>query len=195
MVIYMKLINRRRVAMKNGKLKLLTESAVFAALTFVLTFTLKIYTPTGYVHLGDAAVYLAASVLPSPYAFVAAGLGGALSDLLGGYVQYVLPTFIIKALLTLAFTAKAEKIICKRNLLSLIPATFITVVGYYITGAVLLALSAEGISDLLIPQTWITALSNIPENTMQAVVCAAVYVVFGHALDRLGFKKKLNNLG
>ena len=52
--------------MKSKQLKLVVVSAVFAALVFVLTYTLKVPTPTGYVHIGDAAIYLAACVLPTP---------------------------------------------------------------------------------------------------------------------------------
>ena len=178
--------------MKSKQLKLAVVSAVFAALVFVLTYTLKVPTPTGYVHIGDAAIYLAACVLPTPYALVAAGLGGALSDLLGGYMQYVLPTFIIKALLTLVFTSKNEKMIGKRNLIALIPATAITVVGYYLTHAVLISVSAESFfAAFFSGATWVSALSSIPGDAVQAVTCAIVFVILGFALDKLGFKKRL----
>ena len=63
----------------------LVFAALFAALIFVLTKFVSIPTGIGYVHLGDAAIYLAAAFLPTPYAMAAAGIGGAMSDLVGGY--------------------------------------------------------------------------------------------------------------
>ena len=58
-------------------------AAMFAAMTAVLTAFVQIKTPTGgYVHLGDAMIYLTASFLPMPYAVLAAALGGGLADLL-----------------------------------------------------------------------------------------------------------------
>ena len=73
-------------------------TAMFAALIIVTTAYLKIPAPLGYVHIGDSMVYLAASILPGPFGFIAAALGGALADLLAGYPQWAFPTAIIKAL-------------------------------------------------------------------------------------------------
>ena len=36
----------------------------------------------GYIHLGDALIYLAAVLLPAPYAMAAGAIGGGLADLL-----------------------------------------------------------------------------------------------------------------
>lgn len=79
---------------------LLTQSAVLAALTCLLTsfVHLPLPVPQGYVHLGDAAIFFGALLL-GPACALAAGVGSALADLLGGYAVYALPTFIIKALM------------------------------------------------------------------------------------------------
>lgn len=52
------------------KLRLLTVTAMFAAaITVTTAYLLHIPIPTGgYVHLGDALIYLAACLLPVPYA-------------------------------------------------------------------------------------------------------------------------------
>lgn len=121
-------------------LKLLVLSAMFAAMTTVLTFFIKIPTAGGgYIHLGDAVIYLAACFLPTPYAMLSAGVGGALSDLFGGYFVYLFPTFLIKALIALPFSRKAEKILTSRNACMVLPAGVITVAGYYLTKVFLLA--------------------------------------------------------
>lgn len=179
--------------MRKGVLRTTVLSAIMAALVLVLTYTVKIPTPTGYVHLGDAAVYLAAALLPTPYAALAAGLGGGLSDLLGGYVSYCIPTFIIKALLTLSFSYKGENTVGRRNAWSTAVGGVITVVGYYITNAVLVALSSPTPLETALDATvWLSALATIPENIGQATASALVFLLIGRGLDRLGFKKRFS---
>ena len=169
-------------------------AAVMASLVLVLTYAVKISTPTGYVHLGDAAVYLAAALLPTPYAALAAGLGGALSDLLAGYASYCVPTFIIKALLTLSFSYKGERIVSRRNAWPLAVGGVITVVGYYITNAVLVAISSPAPLETALDATvWLSALATIPENLGQATASAIIFLLVGRGLDRLGFKKRFFN--
>ena len=65
-------------------LRLLTTTALFAAAITVMTaYMLHIPLPTGgYIHLGDALIYLAACLLPVPYAAAAAAVGAGLADLL-----------------------------------------------------------------------------------------------------------------
>ncbi len=81
---------------RTGKL---TSVGLFAALTFLATFVLKIPTPAfGYVHIGDGFVLMAGFLLGPIYGGLAAGIGAALSDLLGGYAAWVPGTFLIKFL-------------------------------------------------------------------------------------------------
>ncbi len=87
----------------NAMLKRMVFAALFTALTCVSTMAIRIPTPgtSGYVHLGDALVILCAAFLDPAYAFLAAGLGSAMADLLGGYFIYVPITFVIKGLIAL----------------------------------------------------------------------------------------------
>ncbi len=177
--------------MKKSSLRTAVLAAIMAALVFVLTYTVKIPTPTGYVHAGDTAVYLAAALLPTPYAVFSAGIGGALSDLLGGYVSYCIPTFIIKALLTVSFSNKGENTVNRRNAWSAAVGGVITVVGYYITKVILVILaSPEPFESALKATPWVAAAATIPENFGQAVVSAAAFLLIGRGLDRVGFKKR-----
>ena len=95
-------------------------AALFAAMIFVLTFFVKVPTGIGYIHLGDLAIYLAASMLPTPYAIGAAAIGGGLSDFVGGYGIYVPVTMVIKALLALCFSCKKDTIINVRNMIAVL---------------------------------------------------------------------------
>ena len=78
-------------------------TAIFAALACVATMSIRIPTPGtgGYIHPGDAIVILSGVVLGPGYGLLAAGIGSALSDLIGGYFVYVPITFVIKGLVAL----------------------------------------------------------------------------------------------
>ena len=87
----------------NSNLKKIVMTALFAALSCVATMSIHIPTPGtgGYIHPGDAIVILSGVVLGPGYGFLAAGIGSALSDLIGGYFVYVPITFVIKGLVAL----------------------------------------------------------------------------------------------
>lgn len=82
----------------NSHSKKLVITALFAALTCVATMAIRIPTPGtgGYIHPGDAIVILSGIILGPGYGLLAAGIGSALADLLGGYLIYVPITFVIK---------------------------------------------------------------------------------------------------
>ncbi len=74
-------------------------ASMFAALTLLATSIIKIQTPTfGYIHLGDTFVLLSGIFLGPVLGGLSAGIGSALSDLLGGYTLWIPGTFVIKAL-------------------------------------------------------------------------------------------------
>ena len=79
-------------------------AAMLAALTFAATMAVRIPTPgtNGYIHPGDALVILSGVILGPSNGFLAAGIGSALADLLGGYFVYVPITFLIKGIVALS---------------------------------------------------------------------------------------------
>ena len=181
---------------KNKNLSLLVLAAMFAAMSTAMTFFIKIPMPGGgYIHPGDSIIYLAACFLPTPYAMLSAGIGGALSDMFGGYFVYIIPTFIIKALIALPFSRSGNGIITKRNALMVIPSGLITIGGYYITKVLLLALektSGTGfLSAISNPIVWASAAENIPENSIQAVGSAVIFFALAFAFDKANLKIKL----
>ena len=57
----------------NKQLIYVVMAALFAAMITVFTaYVLRIPAGNGYIHLGDSFIFLAASLLPLPYAIVAA---------------------------------------------------------------------------------------------------------------------------
>ena len=73
----------------------ITKIAIMAALIFVATYLIKIPSLNGYTHIGDSMVIISALILGKKKGALAAGLGAALCDLLSGYMQYIIPTFLI----------------------------------------------------------------------------------------------------
>ena len=82
------------------KTKHMTLTALFAALIFVGTYFFKIPISFagGYTHLGDCLLILAVLFLGTRRGTIAAAIGMGLSDFIGGYMVWILPTIIIKSL-------------------------------------------------------------------------------------------------
>ncbi|MDO5124950.1 MAG: TIGR04002 family protein [Ruminococcus sp.] len=167
------------MASTNQKIKKLALTGLFMAMTYVLTAFFHIPTIKGYVHVGDAIVFIASCVLPTPYAIASASIGGALADALSGYWIWVPATLLIKGLTALFFTSKKEKVICRRNLLALIPALILCVGGYGLY------------SGFVIYDSLVAGFADAFANTMQIVTSAFLYVILGLAFDKLSLKKKM----
>lgn len=139
--------------MKPGqnKIQLLALTGVMAALITVFTAWF-VHIPVGinggYVHLGDALIYIAAAILPAPYAMAAGAIGGGMADLLTA-PMWTGATVIIKMLIVLPFTSKNTKILCGRNLLAPVISFFISATGYYIADIVLFGAPAAIIASFL----------------------------------------------
>lgn len=155
-------------------------AAFFLALIFVATYFLHIPWGFGYIHPGDAFLYLAASLLPTPFAVAAGSIGEALSDATSGYAVFVIPTLVVKALMALCFTAAGARILSKRNLIACGCAGLVCIVGYYF-------------AECIMYHSMLSPLADIPGNVVQAAASAAIFLLLGKALDSLGFKKRMAN--
>lgn len=162
--------------MSKEKIKLLSLAGIFTALVFVFTAYLHIPSHTGYTHVGDGFIYLAACLLPLPYAaFVGAG-GALLADCLTGFAIWAPGSVIIKIVGVLFFSAKKEKIICPRNLLALLPACGVCIGGYYLY-------------ESIITGNFAAPLAGIPGYIAQSVLSSVLFVALGLMLDRLHIKE------
>ena len=168
----------------------LITAALFAALTCVGTMIIKIPTPTmGYIHPGDGFVLLSSLLLGPIWGTLAAGIGSALSDLIGGYFVYVPATFIIKALTALTaylvFKLLRKVISTKTELPQLIISGIIgelvMVFGYFIFEIFMLAI-ANG-TDL--QAGVIASLAGIIPNLIQATFGVIICTIFYPLLKRL----------
>ena len=164
--------------MKDQKIRLMCIAGIFTAIVFVFTAYLHIPSHTGYTHVGDGFIYLAACMLPLPYAmFVGAG-GALLADCLTGYAIWAPGSIIIKTVAVLFFSRKSARIISIRNLLALIPAWAACIGGYYLYEA-------------LITGNFVAPLSGIPGYITQSVLSSILFVVAGLAMDKLNAKNTL----
>ncbi len=145
-------------------------AALFAAIIFVATAYLQIPIPIGYAHLGDAFIFIAASLLPPPLAIIAATVGAGLADALF-YPIYIPATIIVKAASAIVFTSKKEKILCARNATALCLCSLFCAGGYYLYEA-------------LLTHSFVSPLVSVPGNIGQWAVSAAIYLVIAFALDK-----------
>lgn len=88
----------------NSNLKKIVMAALMAAFACVATMSIRIPTPgtAGYIHPGDAIVILCGVILGPTWGLLAAGIGSAMADLIGGYFIYVPITFVIKGIVAFA---------------------------------------------------------------------------------------------
>lgn len=165
------------------RLRHLTLTGVFAALIYLLTAYVHLPTGAGYTHAGDGLIFLAASLLPAHYAAAAGAIGGGLADGLSGFVVWLPATVIIKAVTTLFFTSKSEKIICRRNIIALLPSLVLCVAGYSLYQGVIMTDSVSAASIA-------AAFAQTPAYCIQIAASSVLYIFLGTALDRMRFKSR-----
>ena len=169
---------------KRNGLKLLVSSALFAALICVVTgyiLHIPIGTAGGYVHIGDAFIFLAAALLPTPWALAAAVLGGCLADLLTGAAIWIPATAVVKALIALPFSCRGDRLLTRRNLLAALVSMPISCGGYYL-------------AEVLMFGSWAAPLASIPVSLIQYGGSALVFILAALALDRAKLKKQFQKL-
>ncbi len=164
---------------KKTQLHDLVLAAVFAAAIAATTaYVLHIPLPTGgYVHVGDALIYLAACLLPMPWAIAAGAVGGAVADLLTA-PMWAPATFVIKALICLPFTAKGQRLLTTRSAAAAVLAGLISPTLY-------------GFVNVFFAQTWTAFWPQFLGTLVQGVGSGVVFAVLALACDRAGLKKRL----
>ncbi len=162
--------------MKN-KIRLMCLTGIFTALIFIFTAYVHIPSHTGYTHIGDGFIYLAACLLPTPYAMFAGSVGALLADLFTGYAIWAPASVIIKTVAVLFFSHR-RKIFSARNLSALVPASIVCIGGYYLYEAIITA-------NLIAP------LAGIPGYVTQSILSSTVFVILGLIFDKTKLLDKL----
>ena len=164
--------------------KYMAVTGLFAAMITIMTAYIA-HIPVGvnggYIHFGDSLIYLAAVLLPTPYALAAAAIGGGLADLLTA-PMWAPATILIKMIIALPFSNKTKKIINVRNVVAAIVAYPISGTLYFIAEYILFG----NVSSAF--------LVSMVGSLMQSGGSAVIFVLFGLALDKLNGKNRLQNL-
>ena len=152
----------------NERVRKMALGAMLAVLIFVATsfFKLPVSLTQGYIHLSDGFILLGAFLLGGNAAVVAAALGSALADLLGGYTVYILPTFLIKGAVgaVAVWTLAKERPVWLR-VAGLVAAEAVMVLGYFL---------AEW---LVLGYGWAAAVGAVIPNIMQGISGVVIAVV------------------
>lgn len=161
--------------------------ALMVALTMVGTYIIRIPVPAtqGYIHMGDAFLFLSVILLGGKRGAVSGALGETLADLLAGYAAFAPITFVVKCLMGLVIgyavrlyqlhgrkekeeKGKQKSIFCLSAFLALLCAGGVMILGYYL-------------GESLMYGSWVTPLVEIPMNILQF----AVGVILGTAAGKL----------
>ena len=157
----------------------LTMAALLAAMTTVSIVVFRVPVGQGIVHFGDAVIFLAACLLPKPYALAAAAIGGGMANIVTPTTVWLPATVVIKPAIAACFTSKGH-MLCKRNICALFVAAAITIVGYYIWAAV------------VVYGNWITPwLPSLWGGLIQSGGSAVIFILAAGAIERSGVKRRL----
>jgi len=164
--------------MIKSKITKMCLAGIFTALVFVFTAYLHIPSYTGYVHVGDAFIYLAATMLPTPYSAFVGFCGALLADCLTGFAMWAPCSAFVKISAVMCFSRSDKKIINKRNVTALIPSFALCVGGYYLYEAILTG-------------NYISPTAGILGNVTQSTLSSIIFVLLGITLDKIHIKDRL----
>ncbi len=160
-------------------------TSLMMGLIIVCTMFIRIPIPltTGYVHLGDAMIYLSVLILGWRYASIAAAFGSTLGDLLSGFAMWAPWTFVIKGLMALITgfilveLNKSNKFTpTTRNIMAMVPGGILMVIGYFV---------AEGVMY----GSWIAPWIGVPWNIGQFVTGIIIAILLSKAVGKSNIMK------
>ena len=160
----------------------LVFTALSMAIVCVGTMAIQIPIPLGYMHFGNICILLVSTYLNPTSAFLASGVGSALSDLLSGYPQWIIPTLIIKGIMGLCISlishekSNISPVFCLKNAIATFTGILIMIMGYFIAGIALYG-------------SIYTSAAQIPGLCTEGVFGLIGYYILGFALEKAHFKK------
>ena len=156
-------------------------TGLMMAMIVVATIVIPIPVPfgTGYIHFGDAMIFLSVLILGWKYGAIAAGVGSALADLLVGYAIWAPWTLVVKGLMGAIVGIFILKSIHKKGM-ELLGVPVYQLIGMVLGGLVMVAgyYVAEGV----IYGNFVAALLGIPWNIVQFSVGAVLATLLSAAL-------------
>ena len=132
---------------KNSKVDMMVRTALFLALTFVVTFFANVPLGIGNFNLGDSMILVGALFLPCLPLGLAGGLGACFADLAGGYGAFAPFTLVIKFFegILVALLYKYLKKVIKNQYARFLVATILGIIimpiGYFFVNWMLFSLN------------------------------------------------------
>ncbi len=93
----------------------ITKTAMMAAITFIGIYTVKIPSLHGYSHMGDCMIFLSVLILGTKKARWQGASAQRCPTFWGGYMHWVIPTFIIKYIMATVMGLFIDKIMPNRK--------------------------------------------------------------------------------
>ena len=162
-------------------------NALAIALVCLSTMFLQFPIPLAYAHLGNCFILISGVFFGPVTGLLAGGIGSALSDLLTGYAQWIIPTLIIKGIMGFVIGYIANRTGLTVNMFKIrtaaasIVGIIIMVVGYFIGGSILYG-------------SIYTGATQIPGLVMEGIVGIVLFYVIGSALQAAHLPKYIQRL-
>ncbi len=147
--------------------------ALFIALTYAATWLINIRLPLvgsgGLIHLGNVPLFVAAMLYGRKTGAIAGAFGMGLFDLFSGWTAWAPFTFVIVGAMGYVVGLMAEKKpfsnTTVNNIVSVIIAIIIKIVGYYF-------------AEVILYGNWVSPLGSIPGNVLQVGVAGIIVLLF-----------------
>lgn len=149
--------------------QIIVITALMCALVMSVTLVTKIEMPLGYLNLGDFVILIIASIMPLRISILAAGLGSALADLLGGYPLYAIFTLFIKVIEVLIVSWFPHMLSSKKRVIPYFLAVGSMVVLYGLVDAFLTGQLGSFVTSVL---------SNLPQGLISGTLAVLLYPQF-----------------
>ena len=160
-------------------------NALAIALVCLSTMFLQFPIPLGYAHLGNC--FISGVFFGTVTGLLAGGIGSALSDLLTGYAQWIIPTLIIKGIMGFVIGYIANRTGLTANMFKIrtaiagVVGIVIMVIGYFIGGSILYG-------------SIYTGATQIPGLVMEGIIGILLFYVIGCALQAAHLPKYIQRL-
>ena len=150
----------------------LVITALFIALTYVATWLINIRLPLigsgGLIHLGNVPLFIGAMLFGRKTGALAGAFGMGLFDLFSGWTSWAPFTFVIVGAMGYVVGLMAEKKpfgnATVNNVVSIVLALIIKIVGYYF-------------AEVILYGNWVAPLGSIPGNIMQVTVAGIIVLL------------------
>lgn len=173
--------------MKKNNVMKTCITAVFIALTYIMTAFIQIPIPLGYANLGDSMILLACFMFGPWVGCIAGGAGASLADVLTGYPIWAPSTIIIKVIIALIacviFSLRKDgvKLYSVQTFIGSIVSMLFMAFGYTVAGAILYGSIASG-------------LASTPGLLAEGVINIIVFYGIMSVLEKAGIRKLTDSI-